>query len=90
MPKSDPIIANEKTRAKAQMQTLGEELARLTKPGELYERLPDSKVRCYACGHRCLILDGHDGICRVRFNRAGTLFVPTNYFGALQCDPIEP
>jgi pyruvate formate lyase activating enzyme len=71
------------------MQTMGEVLARLTKPGELYEKLPDKKLRCYACGHRCLILDGHDGICRVRFNRGGTLFVPTGYVGALQCDPIE-
>lgn len=64
-------------------------MARLTRPGELYEHLPDQKVRCFACGHRCLILDGHEGICRVRFNRSGTLFVPHNYFGALQCDPIE-
>lgn len=88
MPKSDPAI-HEKDAARREMASLGETLARLTKPGELYERLPDNKVRCYACGHRCLILDGHDGICRVRFNRGGTLFVPHNYFGALQCDPIE-
>jgi pyruvate formate lyase activating enzyme len=70
-------------------KTLSEALARLTRAGELYEKLPDNKVRCFACGHRCLILDGHDGVCRVRFNRGGTLFVPANYFGALQCDPIE-
>ncbi|HUJ12014.1 MAG TPA: AmmeMemoRadiSam system radical SAM enzyme [Verrucomicrobiae bacterium] len=71
------------------MQTLGEALSKLTTEGELYEELPDNKVRCFACGHRCLILDGHDGICRVRFNRGGALFVPYNYFGAVQCDPIE-
>ena len=71
------------------METLENTLAQLTKEGELYEKLPNQKVRCYACGHRCLILDGHDGICRVRFNRSGTLLVPWNYFGALQCDPIE-
>jgi pyruvate formate lyase activating enzyme len=71
------------------MESLGEALGRLTRPGELYERLPGNKVRCFACGHRCLILDGRDGICRVRFNRGGTLFVPHGYFGALQCDPIE-
>jgi pyruvate formate lyase activating enzyme len=65
------------------------DLSQLTRPGELYERLPGHKVRCYACGHRCLILDGHDGVCRVRFNRNGALFVPHGYFGALQCDPIE-
>ncbi|HEX7530011.1 MAG TPA: AmmeMemoRadiSam system radical SAM enzyme [Pyrinomonadaceae bacterium] len=91
MPKSDPLLVESKpqSREKAQMQTLGDALSRLTKEGELYEKLPDNKVRCYACGHRCLILDGHDGICRVRFNRGGILFVPYNYFGALQCDPIE-
>lgn len=69
--------------------TLGELLAELTRPGELYERLPNNRVRCFACGHRCLILDGHDGICRVRFNRGGTLYVPWGYFAGVQCDPIE-
>jgi len=68
---------------------LGAALAKLTRAGELYEKLPDNRVRCYACGHRCLLLDGRDGICRVRFNRGGTLHVPWGYFGALQCDPIE-
>jgi len=71
------------------METLAQTLGRLTRPGELYEKLPDNRVRCYACGHRCLILDGHDGICRVRFNRGGTLLVPAGYVGGLQCDPIE-
>ena len=90
MPKSDPVLTRPgNARGTASMETLGENLSRLTKEGELCEKLPDGKVRCCACGHRCLILDGHDGICRVRFNRGGTLFVPWNYFGALQCDPIE-
>ena len=69
--------------------TLAAALAKLTKPGALYEKLPDQRVRCYACGHRCLILDGHDGVCRVRFNRDGTLFVPHGYVAAAQADPIE-
>ncbi len=60
-----------------------------TKEGELYERLPDNKVRCYACGHRCLILDGLRGVCKVRFNRGGTLMVPSGYVAALQADPTE-
>ena len=71
------------------METLAKTLSELTQPGELYEKLPDNRLRCYACGHRCLILDGHDGICRVRFNRGGTLFVPHGYFAGVQCDPIE-
>jgi pyruvate formate lyase activating enzyme len=83
------VQTERKAAEKARMQTLGEVLARYTRPGELYQRLPDNKLRCYACGHRCLILDGHEGICRVRFNKGGTLYVPWNYVGALQCDPIE-
>ena len=90
MPKSDPVLTRERgAKAAGATDTLGGALARLTREGELYEKLPGQKVRCYACGHRCLILEGHDGICRVRFNRGGTLLVPWNYFGALQCDPIE-
>jgi pyruvate formate lyase activating enzyme len=79
------VLENQKTS----MRSVGEELARLTREGELYERLTENKVRCHACGHRCLILDGHDGVCRVRFNRGGTLQVPHGYVAALQCDPIE-
>jgi pyruvate formate lyase activating enzyme len=69
--------------------TLEQLLDRLTVEGELYERLPDNTVRCYACGHRCLIRDGRRGICKVRFNQGGVLQVPFGYVGALQCDPTE-
>jgi pyruvate formate lyase activating enzyme len=68
---------------------LGQVLARHTREGELYERLPEGRVRCFACGHRCLIPPGQDGICRVRFNEEGTLRVPFGYVGALHVDPIE-
>jgi pyruvate formate lyase activating enzyme len=64
-------------------------LSRLSKVGELYEKQPDGKVICFACGHRCKILKGLPGICRVRFNQEGTLYVPTGYVGALQLDPVE-
>ena len=46
-------------------------------------------VQCFACGHRCLVKPGRDGVCRVRFNRDGHLLVPYGYVGALACDPIE-
>ena len=69
--------------------SLGEVLAQRTKEGELYEKLPNNRVRCFACGHRCVVLDGLPGICKVRFNEGGTLYVPTGYAGALQCDPVE-
>jgi pyruvate formate lyase activating enzyme len=72
-----------------EVETLDQILKRRTVPGDLYEKLEGSKVRCFACGHRCLIPDGHDGICRVRFNRGGTLLVPRGYVAGLQVDPIE-
>jgi len=68
---------------------LGQLLARHTREGVLYEKLPQDRVRCFACGHRCLIPPGHDGVCRVRFNDGGTLRVPHGYVGALQLDPVE-
>jgi pyruvate formate lyase activating enzyme len=71
------------------MVTVAERLDSLTVEGELYERLPDKAVRCYACGHRCLIREGRRGICKVRFNRDGKLYVPWGYVAALQADPIE-
>ena len=71
------------------METVAETLAKLTAPGELYEKLGEGKVRCFACGHRCLIPDGRDGVCKVRFNRGGTLFVPNGYVSGAHADPIE-
>lgn len=61
----------------------------LTVEGELYQRLENGVLRCYACGHRCLIKEGRRGICKVRFNEGGRLKVPYGYVGALQSDPTE-
>jgi len=71
------------------MSSLAGVLDTLTVEGALYERLPDDAVRCYACGHRCLIRPGRRGICQVRFNQGGRLRVPWGYVAALQADPIE-
>ena len=68
---------------------LAELLDSLTREGELYEKLDRGRVRCYACGHRCLIFDGLRGVCQVRFNEGGTLRVPWGYVAALQNDPTE-
>jgi pyruvate formate lyase activating enzyme len=69
--------------------TLRDVLARHTKEGELYEKKEDSWVLCYACGHRCKIPPGRDGICKVRTNRNGTLYVPSGYVSGVAVDPIE-
>src|SRR5215813_3203686 len=73
----------------ATQSPLGQILAGKTREGTLYEKLPGERLRCFACGHRCLIPPGRDGICRVRFNEGGTLKVPFGYVGALQLDPVE-
>src|SRR5438552_18669699 len=72
-------------------QTLAEILAARRAPAAdaLVERLPKGALRCFACGHRCKILPGLDGICRVRSNVGGTLMVPTGYTAGIQVDPIE-
>ena len=71
------------------MSTLAEVLAHETREGELFERLPDGRLRCYACGHCCPLPEGAIGVCKVRFNEGGRLFVPWGYVGGVQCDPIE-
>jgi pyruvate formate lyase activating enzyme len=71
------------------MATLAQVLGEHTREGELFERLDGNWVRCYACAHCCKIADGRDGICKVRFNRGGSLMVPWGYVSGLHCDPIE-
>jgi len=65
-----------------------DELTMVAAP-ELTEQLAHNALRCYACGHRCLIKEGKRGICKVRFNERGRLLVPTDYVAALACDPTE-
>jgi pyruvate formate lyase activating enzyme len=71
------------------MDNLAEVLEQHTVPGELYEKLESNRVRCIACGHRCPIPDGALGVCKVRFNRGGSLRVPFGYVAGTQCDPVE-
>ena len=71
------------------MATLADALAQHTREGELYDVLPDGRLRCYACGHCCPLPDGAIGVCKVRFNEGGRLRVPWGYVGGVQCDPIE-
>lgn len=56
---------------------------------ELVEKLDRNRVRCLACGHCCPIADGQAGVCKVRYNKSGQLYVPSGYVGGVQCDPIE-
>ncbi len=61
----------------------------MTVEGQLYDRLPEDRVRCLACAHRCNIRPGQRGICQVRFNQDGALRVPAGYVLSAAADPIE-
>ena len=69
-------------------ESLAEVLDRQTAPGTLW-RAEGERVRCLACGHRCLIAPGRRGVCKVRFNQGGQLRVPFGYVAGLQSDPVE-
>ena len=69
--------------------TLAESLSHEVHEGELWEMIDDRRIRCYACGHCCPIFEGQAGVCKVRFNRGGKLYVPWGYTQTVQCDPIE-
>jgi pyruvate formate lyase activating enzyme len=71
------------------MATLAQALGSNVREGVLWEPLEGKRIRCYACGHKCPIPEGQPGVCKVRFNRDGKLFVPWGYVAGVQCDPIE-
>ncbi len=56
----------------------------------LYEKLPDSRVRCYTCQWRCRINPGKYGVCGMYQNQDGTL-LNLNYgrVSSIAADPIE-
>ena len=64
-------------------------LDRHTAVGTLW-RSEEGRIRCVACGHRCLLAAGRRGVCKVRFNAGGQLRVPFGYVaGGLASDPVE-
>jgi len=87
----DTVTLNVLSEEKQRLQSLKEMLHKYSASAAaaLIECKDNGDVQCFACGHRCLIKPGRDGVCRVRFNDDGTLLVPHGYVGALACDPIE-
>lgn len=61
----------------------------LAHPGEYYVAQADGRVKCFACGHECVVMEGKEGVCKVRFNENGKLFVPKEYVESLNADPVE-
>ncbi len=70
------------------LRTILDERVREADPS-LYEKLDHNRLRCFSCGHCCPIPEGQPGVCKVRFNRGGKLYVPYGYTAGMQCDPIE-
>ena len=54
----------------------------------LYGRAGDNEVNCHLCSRRCRIADGRRGFCRVRENRAGTLY--SLVYGRLIAQHVDP
>jgi pyruvate formate lyase activating enzyme len=57
--------------------------------GDLWEKIDDRRIRCYACGHECPIFEGQAGVCKVRYNQGGQLYIPWGYVAGVNADPIE-
>ena len=56
----------------------------------LYEKLSDGRARCNVCQRRCIIADGHVGLCLTRVNKGGEIY-STIYgiISSMAIDPIE-
>jgi len=89
-PQTNPRASNspETGRPSHAAQPLAEVLDHQTVVGSLFRR-EGERLRCLACGHRCLLAEGRRGICKVRFHDQGVLRVPFGYVAGLQCDPVE-
>lgn len=60
------------------------------KEAYLYKKLTNKQVQCLTCNHRCRILDGKKGICGIRENRGGKLYLLTYGLACAEnIDPIE-
>jgi pyruvate formate lyase activating enzyme len=54
----------------------------------LYKKEKNKRVRCLACSHKCLILKNNFGICRVRKNIDGKLYLLV--YGKIVAKNVDP
>lgn len=54
---------------------------------KFYKKLSNKRVNCYACAHRCTFEDGKTGICGMRKNIAGKLFLMV--YGKIAAENID-
>src|SRR5438105_9121276 len=71
------------------MSTLHDIVNQNVREGDLYEKLDRNRVRCYACGHCCPIPEGQPGVCKVRYNKDGTLYVPWAMLAECNAIPLR-
>jgi len=88
MRRSDRLAVISDPRASVKLNELLRDNTMRSAP-ELEIRGENNEVGCVACGHRCWILPGRSGVCRVRFNQDGQLRAPSGYVAGVQMDPIE-
>lgn len=56
----------------------------------LYKKLTDNKVQCLACSHKCIINEEQTGICGVRQNKQGDLYLLVhNKPISVNIEPVE-
>ena len=56
----------------------------------LYHKLKENKVQCTACRHKCTIDDDKNGLCGVRQNKGGKLYLAVyGKASSVNVDPIE-
>ena len=60
----------------------------MEKECSLYKKEKANKVRCIACSHRCLIAENKTGICGVRKNIKGRLYLMV--YGKLVAQHVDP
>ncbi|MCK4262475.1 MAG: AmmeMemoRadiSam system radical SAM enzyme, partial [Dehalococcoidia bacterium] len=72
------------------MASRGAIIALVEREAMLYEKLSGGRVRCHICQWRCAINPGKMGVCRMRINRDGVLYI-MNYgeVSSVAADPIE-
>lgn len=60
------------------------------KKAKLFKTLPNKSVQCLACRHYCKIAEGGAGVCGVRQNIDGTLYLLVyGSVAAVNVDPVE-
>jgi pyruvate formate lyase activating enzyme len=60
----------------------------MMKPARYFEEVYRYQLRCNLCPHNCIIGDGKTGICHVRRNIRGELFLET--YGMLSSSALDP